>query len=112
MKLPAEKIAGETFNVGHQNHSISDIAQMVRKTVQEEFPEKGEIPIETTSSNDPRSYHICSDKIEKKLGFVPKRTVEDAVRDICRAFKDGLLPDSLTDDRYYNVKQLKLIGVC
>jgi hypothetical protein len=41
------------------------------------------------------------------LGFRPKRGIEDAVRDLCRAFKDGLLPDSMTDERYFNVKALK-----
>ena len=61
----------------------------------------------TTPSNDNRSYRITSDKIAAKLGFTPKRTIEDAVRDLCRAFRAGKLPDSMTDDRYYNVKILK-----
>ena len=40
--------------------------------------------------------------------FVPiRRVVEDAVRDLCRAFKQGQLPDSMTDERYVNVKVLK-----
>jgi nucleoside-diphosphate-sugar epimerase len=109
LELPDEKIAGETFNAGYQNQSIMDIAQIVKKVVQEEFPEKGDIPIVTTPSNDNRSYRITSDKIAAKLGFKPKRTIEDAVRDLCRAFRAGILPNSLTDDRYYNVKVLKRI---
>ena len=107
LELPDEKIAGETFNAGYHNHSIMDIAQMVRKVGQEEFPEKGEIEIVTTPTNDIRSYHINSDKIAAKLGFRPKRGIEDAVRDLCRAFKAGKLPNSMSDDRYYNVKVLK-----
>ena len=50
------------------------------------FPEKGEIEIVTTPTDDNRSYHINSDKIHRVLGFAPKRTIEDAVRDLCRAF--------------------------
>ncbi|MCH9614516.1 MAG: UDP-glucose 4-epimerase [Chlamydiia bacterium] len=111
LELPDEKIAGETFNFGHQNYSISHIAEMVRKVVMEEFPEKGEIAIETQSSDDNRSYHICSDKIKNKLGISPKRTVEDAVRDLCKAFKAGKLKDSLTDESYSNVKTLMSCGV-
>ncbi len=107
LKLPDEQIAGETFNAGYQNHSIMDIATMVRKVVEEEFPEKGEIKIVTTPTNDIRSYHINSDKIAAKLDFRPKRGIEDAVRDLCRAFKAGVLPNSMTDERYYNVKALK-----
>ena len=107
LELTDDKIAGETFNAGYQNQSIMDIAKIVKKVVQEEFPEKGEIPIVMTPSNDSRSYRITSDKIAAKLGFKPKRTIEDAVRDLCKAFKEGKLPDSMTDERYFNVKMLK-----
>jgi nucleoside-diphosphate-sugar epimerase len=75
--------------------------------VQEELPERGEIAIVTTPTSDIRSYHINSDKIARRLGFRPTRGIEDAVRDLCRAFKQGQLPDSMTDERYVNVKVLK-----
>ena len=110
LEAPDEKIAGETFNFGHQNYKISEIAQMVKKIVQEEFPEKGNIEIVTSPTNDIRSYHICSEKIEKKLGFRPKRTIEDAVKDLCKAFKKDLLPN-IDDEEYYNVKTLKKKGI-
>jgi nucleoside-diphosphate-sugar epimerase len=84
-----------------------EIAQLVQKVAREEFPEKGEIKIVTTPTNDIRSYHINSDKIAAKLGFRPKRGIEEAVRDLCRAFKAGKMPNGMTDDRYYNVKALK-----
>jgi nucleoside-diphosphate-sugar epimerase len=111
LEVPDEKIAGQIFNAGYQNMSIMEIAKVVKRVVQEEFPEKGEIEIVTTASNDPRSYHINSDKIARVLGFRPKYTVEDAVRDICRAFKAGKLPDTLNDDIYYNVRRMKRLGV-
>lgn len=109
LEVPDEKIAGETFNAGYQNQSIMEIAKIVKQVVQEEFPEKGEIGIVTTPSNDTRSYRITSDKIAARLGFKPKRTIEDAVRDLCRAFKAGKLPNSMTDEHYHNVKVLKRI---
>ena len=104
-----EKIAGETFNAGFMNMSIMDIALTAQRVVQEEFPEKGEIEIETTPTNDIRSYHVNSDKITRVLGFKAEHTVEDAIRDLCHAFKDGKLPDSMNDDFYYNVRRLKAI---
>lgn len=107
LEIEDEKIAGETFNAGYQNLSIMDIARQVKKVVQQEFPEKGEIEIVTTPTNDIRSYHINSDKIARKLGFRPRHGIEDAVRDLCKAFKDGKLPNSMSDDSYYNVKTLK-----
>jgi len=109
IEAPADKIAGQTFNIGFQNLSIGRIAEIVRDVVQQEFPDRPPITIETTPSNDPRSYHINSDKIKRVLGYTVKRTVEDAVRDLCRAFKEGKLPDSLTSDRYFNVRTMKAI---
>jgi nucleoside-diphosphate-sugar epimerase len=87
--------------------SIMDIAELVQKVVQEEFPEKGKIGIVTTPSDDKRSYHINSDKVRRVLGYAPKRSIEEAVRDLCRAFKDGRLPNSMADDIYYNVRRMK-----
>ena len=69
LDAPDEKIANEIFNVGYQNMSIMDIAQLVKRIVQEEFPEKGEIGIVTTPSDDKRSYHINSDKVRRVLGL-------------------------------------------
>jgi len=111
LKAPDAKIAGQTFNAGYQNMSIMDIAQIVKRVVQEEFPEKGEITIVTTPSDDPRSYHINSDKIARVLGFRPKHTIEGAVRGLCKAFKAGKLPESMTNDIYFNVRRMKRLGI-
>ena len=105
--LPSEKIQGQTFNAGYQNMSISDIALVVKKVVEEEFPGRPPIDIVTTPTDDIRSYHVNSDKIRNAIGFQPKRTVEDAVRGLCQAFRDGKLPNSLTDDKYFNVKTMQ-----
>lgn len=107
LEVPDEKIAGQIFNAGFQNMSIMEIAQVVKRVVEEIFPEKGSIPIVTTPTDDIRSYHVNSDKIRKILGYQPKRSVEDAVRDLCAAFKAGKLPDSLQDTFYFNVRRLK-----
>ncbi len=109
LTAPDEKISGQTFNAGYQNQSIMDIAKIVRRVVKEEFPDKGEIEIVTTPTDDIRSYHINSDKIARVLGFKPKYSIEDAVRDMCKAFKAGKLPNSMTDDLYFNVKRMKVL---
>ena len=106
LEEPDERIAGQTFNAGYQNHTVSELAEMVRDVVSSQMPERSELSIETTPSDDTRSYHISSEKIRRHLGFVPKRTVEDAVTDLCRAFKAGLIPDPGAPS-YYNVKTVK-----
>ena len=110
LEAPDEKIADQIFNCGYQNHSIMELAEIVKGVVEKEFPERGEIEIVTTPSDDLRSYHINSDKIAEVLGFRPRHSVEEAVRDLCRAFRDGRLPDSFDDNRYYNVRTMKAIA--
>src|SRR5260370_21452647 len=46
IEAPAEKVAGELFNIGYQNLSISKIAEIVRDVVRQEFPDRPEITIE------------------------------------------------------------------
>ena len=36
-----------------------------------------------------------------------RSAVEDAIRDLKQAFKDGKIPDSMNDDRYYNIKTMQ-----
>ena len=79
--------------------------------VQSFFPEFGEIPIAREKSNDNRSYHINSDKIKDVLGFSPKRSVNQAVIDLCNAFKKNLFSNTMNDDIFYNVKRLTKLEV-
>ncbi|WOI11828.1 SDR family oxidoreductase [Thalassospira lucentensis] len=110
LEAPDEKVADETFNCGFQNLSIMDIAKVVKSVVEAELPEIGDISIDTEPTDDIRSYHINSDKIKRVLGFAPKHTIEDAVRDLVKAFKAEKLPNSFEDDNYYNVRTMKKIG--
>ncbi len=111
LRAPHDKVHRQTFNIGFQNHSIGNIAQIAKKVVEEEAPGQACIKIVTTPSDDNRSYHVNSDKITRVLGFKPKRTIEDAVRDLARAFRNHLLPNSFDDDWYYNVRTMKKLGV-
>lgn len=104
------KIKNQTFNVGYQNLSIKEISMIVKKIVEKNFPEKGNIEIDTTESNDNRSYHINSEKIKKILNFEPKLTIEDAVNDLCKQFKLNTIKNSLDNDVFYNVRTLKKIN--
>lgn len=108
LELPAEKIAGKTYNAGYQNHTIRDIAAMVRSVVDKYRNGKGPIEIVTTPSDDRRSYHISSEKIRRELGFEPKRTIEDAVDDLVSAFRAGKIANP-ADDRYYNIRTMQAV---
>lgn len=105
LEAPDETVNGKVFNAGYENHSIMDIANMVKGVVGRDV----EIKVEPT--NDNRSYHVSSEKIKKELGFTPKRTIEDAVRDLKDAFDAGKIPASFEDDSYFNIKRMKVVGL-
>ena len=107
MNAETNKIQNQIFNVGYQNMSIKEISLIVKKVVEEEFPDLGKIPIITTKSDDNRSYHINSDKIKRILGFEPKRSIEESVRELCSYFKKNTFQNTFEDDFYFNVKRLK-----
>lgn len=96
-------ISNQIFNVGYENLKVLDIAKKVKKIFGEE------IEIKVVPTNDNRSYHINSDKIKKKLNFEPKFTVEDAIRDLKDAFENNRLRDSLTNEKYFNIKMMQKI---
>ncbi len=110
INAPKDLVSGQKFNIGYQNLSIMEIANLVKKVVEEEYPDKSNLEILTTKSDDNRSYHINSDKVFKTLGFKPKFTIEDAVKSLCDAFKSNKIPNSFDDEIYFNVKRLKSLN--
>lgn len=101
LEWPDEAIDGKIFNVGFDNFTVSEIANKVRKVVGED------IEIVTTPTDDNRSYHVSSAKINKELGFVAEHSVEDAIRDLAASFQAGKIPNAMTDSRYYNIKTMQ-----
>src|SRR5207247_6465632 len=89
LEYPDDMVAGQIFNAGYENHTVSQLAGMAKDGVEHAFPAKAPIRIETTSTNDNRSYHVSSKRIAAKLGWTPSRTIDDAIRDLCCAFQSG-----------------------
>ena len=83
------------YNAGFENISIMEIAERVV----EHAPAK----ITVTDSNDPRSYRVNSDKL-LALGFRPKKTVNDAIREIVHKYRSGELKD---EERFHNLKWMQ-----
>ena len=103
LRAPEEIIAGEIFNVGFENQTVLDLAETIKKVIGED------VKLVSTPTNDNRSYHISSKKIAQKLGFIPNHTIQEAVEDLKHAFETGLLPNSLEDERYFNIKRMQSI---
>jgi nucleoside-diphosphate-sugar epimerase len=105
MNAQKEKIAGEIFNVGYENHSVLQLAETVRNVIGED------VVLKTIPTDDNRSYHVSSKKIAKILGFTASHTIRDAVADLREAFDNGLLPNSLEDERYFNINRMQSLNL-
>ncbi|NBU98385.1 MAG: NAD-dependent epimerase/dehydratase family protein [Spirochaetia bacterium] len=103
LESPKEKIAGEIFNAGYLNFTVTEIANMVKEVVGDD------VKLITTPTNDNRSYHISSDKIYQKLGFRANRSIKQAAQDLKVAFEKGLLKDTLTNEYYFNIKRMQSV---
>ena len=97
-----EQIDGKIYNAGFENHSVLELAEMVKRIVGHNT-----VDLEMVPTDDNRSYHVSSEKIARELGWRTKRTIEDAIIDMVRAFRDGKLPDSMTEPRYFNIKTMQ-----
>ncbi len=111
LEAPSDVIDAQTYNVGFENRTVSDLAELVRRVVMEEMPSRETIEIVTTPSDDNRSYQISCEKIVKDLDFKPRFSIEDAIREMVRAFNSGRLPDPMDDIRYSNIKTMQSAGL-
>ena len=98
-------INGEVYNIGLQNYPILEIAQMVKKELGED------VEIIKEPSEDLRSYHISSEKVKKTLNFNVKFTLNDAVKDLKKAFEKKLLIKPLDNEYYFNIKRMQSINL-
>ena len=94
-------LAGQVFNAGFENQKVKDLAEIVKEVIGQD------VRMVTLPTEDNRSYHISSKKIYDELGFKATRTIRDAVIDIKNAFDQGKLPNSLNDERYFNIKRMQ-----
>ena len=101
LKAPKDKIAGKIFNAGYENEPVKELAKTIKAVVGDD------VKLITTPTDDNRSYHISSEKIKTELGFEATHTIRDAAQDLCTAFKKGLLPNSLENEMYFNIKRMQ-----
>ena len=99
LEAPAEKVAGEVFNVGGSeiNHTINDIGSFVKELIPE-----AQLVIEEKDV-DKRNYRVNFSKIKDVLGFVPALSVKDGIREMAVELRTGKFKD-YTEDKFSNYK--------
>lgn len=92
-------VSGEVFNVGSDagNVQILNLAFRVRDAV------PGTEVVHAPTDPDLRDYNVSFDKIQRVLGFRVERTIDDGVREVLGALREGVVdPD---DRRWYTLRQ-------
>jgi nucleoside-diphosphate-sugar epimerase len=102
---PDARIDGKTYNAVSENPTLLELADVVKGVV------VGDLAIDTGSAGEPRSRPLSPERMRHELGFRPDHTVADAVGDLAAAFRDGKLPGSLDDPRYFNVETMRRAGL-
>lgn len=105
LELPSDRLQRKIWNVGCQNYRVREIAEIVRGVI------NPNLTIKTVPTNDIRSYHVSSRRIAEDIGFEPRHTIEEAVRDLKIAFEQGKLPNPMDDFRYYNIKMMQTLNL-
>src|SRR3954466_4704573 len=107
-EAPAEKVAGEIFNVVHANYQIRELAMIVAGSVQLHTGRAIELE-EVPAPKLNRNYECANAKLSTRLGFIPRLSVLEAVTDLLGQLENADRT-SLTDPRAYNIRWLELLA--
>lgn len=102
LEADLSKIRGEIFNVGsnHLNRTVLEIAQTVsRETGVQGLDIRDDVL-------DARNYRVSFDKIQTRLGFRTALELEDGIREIAQALRDGTI-SNYRDRRYHNYESIR-----
>lgn len=100
-----EAINGQIFNAGYENHTVMQLATLVNEVM------GGKLAIDVQPTDDMRSYHVSSTKLQRALGFTASHSIEEAVRDLVDAFKDNRLQDPMNNPMYFNIKRMQQLSL-
>lgn len=107
LKSPNQKINGQIFNLVYKNYNILDLARIVKKVIMAEKIANPKIIIDG-KRRKARSYQISGNKIKKVLGWEPKVSVEESVRNMLDKITHTEF-SNYNHPRFYNIEWMKLI---
>ncbi len=102
IKTKKKNVENEIFNLSNDklNLEIIQIAKKVKKTFK-----NAKLNIEE-SSVDPRNYKVSSKKIRNKTGFIAKKSIENALKEMNEMFKHKKIKNP-ENKKYNNFLSLK-----
>ena len=101
LEAPLSVVRKRAFNVGsdEQNYTIRQAADMVASLV------PGATVVERQDIIDKRNYRVSFRSIRTAIGFVPKWTLEQGVRQVVEAIQEGKITN-YEDPKYHNARFL------
>ncbi len=106
LEADPEKVRGEIFNLVYKNYRILELAHRVRRALAEMGVH---VDVDVNYDQvDNRSYRTSGDKITRVLGFAPRVSVEEGVREIVEVLRSGQYRD-FDHPVYYNMRWMKLL---
>jgi nucleoside-diphosphate-sugar epimerase len=87
----AALVKGEVFNVGGDANNVTKLT--LGEMVRDEVPE-AELAF-VQQNQDPRSYRVDFTKVKQVLGFEPKWSIRDGVRELRDALRADVWPDPM-----------------
>lgn len=104
LEAPLGVISRQVFNVGDNrlNHTLAEVAHVIQAVVPS-------ARVEWIENSDRRNYRVRFDKIEKRLGFRCRHSLEDGVVEIKTALDSNLI-DSYRNIRFSNLSFLQESG--
>lgn len=99
LEQPHEKVHRKVFNVGSNDNNLRIITLAYR--IRDQVP--GTEIVLAPTDPDRRDYNVRFDKIGRELGFATEYTIDDGIREVVEALRQGDLDAS--DRRWYTLRQ-------
>ncbi|MGJ3259927.1 MAG: NAD-dependent epimerase/dehydratase family protein [Rhodospirillales bacterium] len=89
LEAPGDAVAFDVFNAGGDANNATK--RMIVEAIQKHLP--GAPVAYQEHGSDPRNYRVDFAKIKDRLGFTPRYTVEDGIRELIAALEQDLFAD-------------------
>ena len=102
-----DKVKGEIFNLVQDNYTILDIAHRIKNALK--GIKEVSIDVDYEQKRMDRSYRLSGRKLEEKVGFKPKVSIEESVEEIVQKIKSNEFHD-FNNPIYYNIKWIEFLS--
>lgn len=104
LSAPLDAVSGEIFNLGdsRMNYRLAEVASVIQKLVPG-------VRVEHIENPDRRNYRVCFEKVQQRIGFQCRRSLEEGIQEM----KDAIAQKTIADFRdplYHNQRFLQSAG--